>query len=148
MISFDPRTRVETTSSPSTSSVTAGPPVRITSMSAIGSPSIPGRSESLGSMQVTTAILGVGCAPSFLSYFLAYVWFAFSALSIILIANLHIGYCSWPEEPPLRVQPRPRESLVAFAGPFGAACSWLANSPSLHPPEDARRFQDTPGYDR
>ncbi len=57
----------------------------------MGSPRIPGRSESLGSMQVTTAILGVGRAPSFRSCFLAYVWFAFSALSIILIRNLHIG---------------------------------------------------------
>jgi hypothetical protein len=34
MISLVPSTRVETTSSPRTSSVTAGPPVRITSISA------------------------------------------------------------------------------------------------------------------
>src|SRR5580658_1012329 len=99
MISVVPRIRLETISSARTSSVTAGPPVRITSISALGSPSISGRSESLGSMQVTTTILGVGCPPSFRSYFLEYVWFAFSALSIILMANLHIGQCRLAEGP-------------------------------------------------
>jgi hypothetical protein len=55
-----PSTRVDTTSSARTSSVTFGPPVRITSMSACFSPRIPGRSERRGSMQVTTAIFGRG----------------------------------------------------------------------------------------
>src|ERR1700689_1093239 len=41
MISLLPRTRVESTSSPSTSSVTAGPPVRMTSISAVFNPRIP-----------------------------------------------------------------------------------------------------------
>ena len=63
-ISVVPSTRFETISSPRTSSVTAGPPVRITSISAIGRPRIPGRSETRGSMQVTTTILGAGCFPS------------------------------------------------------------------------------------
>src|SRR6202789_2335656 len=57
-ISVVPNTRVDTTSSPRTSPVTAGPPVRITSRSARGKPKIAGRSESRGSMQVTTTILG------------------------------------------------------------------------------------------
>jgi hypothetical protein len=60
MISLLPSTRVDTTSSARTSSVTFGPPVRITSMSACFSPRIPGRSERRGSMQVTTAIFGRG----------------------------------------------------------------------------------------
>jgi hypothetical protein len=64
MISFDPKTRVETTSSASTSSVTAGPPLRTTSMSARFRPCILSRSESRGSMQVTTAMADCGCAPS------------------------------------------------------------------------------------
>ena len=63
-ISVLPRMRLETTISPRTSSVTAGPPVRITSISACGRPNIPGRSQSRGSMQVTTTILGAGCFPN------------------------------------------------------------------------------------
>ena len=59
-ISLLPSTRFETISSARTSSVTAGPPVRMTSMSARGRPKIPGRSETRGSMQVTTTILGGG----------------------------------------------------------------------------------------
>src|SRR5580658_2899002 len=104
MISVVPRTRVETISSPSTSSVTAGPPVRITSISAWGNPRIAGRSESLGSMQVTTTILGNGRSPTF-RYFLAYVWFAFSALSIRLIAISKFRRLGWPEQHPVRVHP-------------------------------------------
>ena len=68
MISLLPSTRVDTISSARTSSVTAGPPVRITSMSACFNPRIPGRSESRGSMQVTTASFGLGGpAPHFSS---------------------------------------------------------------------------------
>src|SRR6478736_1472970 len=86
MISLEPSTRVDTSSSARTSSVTAGPPVRITSMSACFIPRIPGRSESRGSMQVTTASFGLGGpAPHFGSYVLAYSSFAFSAWSITLI---------------------------------------------------------------
>ena len=59
-ISVVPSTRLETTSSPRTSAVTAGPPVRITSISARGRPKIAGRSERRGSIQVTTTILGAG----------------------------------------------------------------------------------------
>jgi GTP cyclohydrolase II len=69
----------ETTSSPSTSSVTAGPPVRMTSMSAVFNPRIPSRSESRGSMQVTIAILGCGCPPSVGSYPFANCSLALSA---------------------------------------------------------------------
>src|SRR3954464_937550 len=90
MISLDPSTRVETTSSPSTSSVTAGPPVRITSMSACGSPSIPVRSERRGSIQVTTAIFGAGRFPRLTSYFFEYSRFASSALSMIVIVRLPV----------------------------------------------------------
>src|SRR4051794_36475829 len=90
MISVVPRTRVETTSSPRTSSVTAGPPVRITSISACGNPRISGRFERRGSMHVTTAIFGAGRCPSFGSCLFAYLRFASSALSIILIVGLQI----------------------------------------------------------
>src|SRR6478735_185758 len=91
MISLEPSTRVDTSSSARTSSVTAGPPVRITSMSGCFIPRIPGRSESRGSMQVTTASFGLGGpAPHFGSYVLAYRSFAFSAWSITLMTVSHL----------------------------------------------------------
>src|SRR3954453_2676026 len=79
-------------SSARTSSVTAGPPVRITSISATGRPSIPGKSETRGSMHVTTAILGAGCFPSAGLYVFAYSRFASTILSMILIICLHEGH--------------------------------------------------------
>src|SRR6185437_6644753 len=91
MISLEPSTRVDTSSSARTSSVTAGPPVRITSMSARFIPRFPARSESRGSMQVTTASFGLGGpAPHFGSYVLAYRSFAFSAWSITLMTVSHL----------------------------------------------------------
>src|SRR6478609_8913302 len=96
MISLEPSTRVDTSSSARTSSVTAGPPVRITSMSACFNPRIPGRSESRGSMQVTTVSFGLGGpAPHFGSYVLAYSSFAFSAWSITLMTVSHLNCRTW-----------------------------------------------------
>src|SRR4051812_39323753 len=69
--------------------VTAGPPVRMTSMSACGNPRIAGRSESRGSMQVTTAIFGTGRWASFGSCRRVYSRFALRALSMMLMLVLH-----------------------------------------------------------
>src|SRR6478672_868208 len=100
MISLLPSTRVDTSSSARTSSVTAGPPVRITSMSACFNPRIPGRSESRGSMQVTTVSFGLGGpAPHFGSYVLAYSSFAFSAWSITLMTVSHLNCRTYRIEP-------------------------------------------------
>src|SRR3954464_9703643 len=96
MISVVPSTRVETTSSARTSSVTAGPPVRITSRSACGNPRISGRFERRGSMHVTTAILGAGRCPSFGSCRFAYARFALIALSIIFIVHLQTDLARLP----------------------------------------------------